>query len=165
MTMQEAGERAEQMLDKTFTAIRPGVQAMPGPSDDSICADFKNDSTGMGSVTRRRSVVTIVSAERRGSFLGIVERHWKESGYQITSVREHKEMPAIYAAGPGDFRVSLSFGYQGQAFFSVTSPCVTESEVTEPPRPPIPPEARAAEGMPYLHSEFWSARTPVAPGK
>ncbi|WP_256104068.1 hypothetical protein [Streptomyces sp. ODS05-4] len=110
-----------------------------------------------------RFVVTIVSAERRGAFLGVVEHHWKSAHYKITSVRDNKEAPAIYASGPGDFRLSLAFGDKGQAFLTVASPCVTESDVTEPPRAPIPPEARAADGFPYLHSGFWSARTPVAP--
>ncbi|RNL71188.1 hypothetical protein EBF04_09225 [Streptomyces sp. I6] len=161
MNMQEAGERAEQMLDGIFGAIKPSVETERGPSSDSICTDFKNDSTGTGSITRRRYVMTIISDERRGSFLGVVERRWTKDGYKITSVREDKEMPAIFATSPEGFRVSLQVGYKGQAVISVTSPCVTESAVTEPPREPIDPGSPAAEGLPYVRSDFWSAETPA----
>ncbi|MGW7360807.1 hypothetical protein ACWGI0_30335 [Streptomyces sp. NPDC054802] len=160
MNMQEAGDRAEQLLDGIFAAIRPSVETQRGPSNDSICTDFKDDATGTGSVTRRRHVLTIISDERRGSFLGVVERKWKKDGYEITGVREHKEKPAIFASAPEGFRVSLEFGFKGQAHFTVTSPCVTESEVTEPPREPLDPDSPASKGLPYIHSDFWSARTP-----
>ncbi|MEU6059850.1 hypothetical protein [Streptomyces sp. NPDC047097] len=159
--MQEAGVRAEKMLDDTLAAVRPAVTALHAASGDIICTDFKNVGTGAGSVTRERAVVTIISAERRGNFLGVVERHWRASGYRITSVREDKEMPAVFATSPEHFQISLEFGAKGQAHLGVTSPCVTKSEIVEPSREPLPPEARAAEGMPYLHSGFWSARTPV----
>ncbi|WP_249401195.1 hypothetical protein [Streptomyces sp. PKU-MA01144] len=161
MNMQEAGEWAERILDGTFGAIKPSVEVQRGPSSDPICTDFKNDSTGTGQVTRRRYVMTIISDERRGSFLGVVERHWKKDGYVITTVRKHKENPAIFATSPEGFQVVLEFGYRGQASVDVTSPCVTESEVTEPPRQPIDPGSPAAEGFPYIRSDFWSAETPA----
>ncbi|MFD0393540.1 hypothetical protein ACFQ3Z_17920 [Streptomyces nogalater] len=81
------------MLDAMVKVIHPPVEAAPGPSSEAICPDFKNDSTGTGQVTRRRYVMTIISSERRGNFLGVVERYWKKLGYTITSVRDHKEMP------------------------------------------------------------------------
>lgn len=161
MNMQEAGDQAEQMLDRIFGAIKPSVETQRGPSSDSICPDFKNDSTGTGSIIRRRHVMTIISDERRGSFLGVVQRHWQKDGYEITAVRKDKENPAIFATGPEGFRFSLEFGYKGQAHFSVASPCVTESEVTEPPREPLDPSSPAAEGFPYIRSDFWSAETPA----
>ncbi|MFG3474318.1 hypothetical protein ACGF3K_03480 [Streptomyces sp. NPDC047980] len=161
MNMQEAGDRAEQILDGIFGAVKPSVETERGPSSDSICTDFKNDSTGTGSITRRRYVMTIISDERRGNFLGIVERKWKKDGYEITSVRKHKENPAIFATTPEGFRVVLEFGYKGQASIDVTSPCVTESEVTEAPREPLDPSSPAADGFPYIRSDFWSAKTPA----
>ncbi|MBL1080552.1 hypothetical protein JK359_00935 [Streptomyces actinomycinicus] len=161
MNMQEAGDHAEGMLDAFIGAVHPSVEAAPGPSNASMCPDFKNDSTGTGTVTRRRSVMTVISSERRGSFLGIIERHWKKHGYTITSVRNNKEAPAVYATAPDGFRVSLEFGYAGQAFFDVVSPCVTESKVTEPSRKPLDPRALKSGGLPYLHSDFWSGRTPA----
>ncbi|GBP99953.1 hypothetical protein SSP531S_13570 [Streptomyces spongiicola] len=161
MNMQEAGEQAERILDATFGAVKPRVEVQRGPSSDPICTDFKNDSTGTGQVTRRRYVMTIISDERRGSFLGVVERHWNKNGYEITTVRKHKENPAIFATSPEGFQVVLEFGYRGQASVDVTSPCVTESAVTEPPREPLDPGSPAAKGLPYVRSDFWSAETPA----
>jgi hypothetical protein len=86
MNMQEAADHAEGIIDAILKAINPSVEVMRGPSSDSSCTDFKNDGTGTGSVTRRRYVMTIISDERRGSFLGVVERYWKKHGYKITSV-------------------------------------------------------------------------------
>ncbi|WP_318203442.1 hypothetical protein [Streptomyces sp. SCL15-4] len=162
MDMQEAGVHAEEMLDAIIKVIHPSVEAVPGPSNAAACPDAKNDSTGTGQVTRRRYVVTIISSERRGNFLGVVERYWKKLGYTITSVRNHKEMPAIFATAPNGFRVSLEFGYAGQASFDVVSPCVAESKVTEPSRKPLDPRAVKSNGLPYVHSDFWSRNAPVS---
>ncbi|MFC8918973.1 hypothetical protein ACFT5C_24735 [Streptomyces sp. NPDC057116] len=161
VNMQQAGELAEKILDDTLAAIRPGVETQRGPSSDPICTDFKNDGTGTGQVSRRRHVMTVISAERRGSFIGIVERHWKKEGYEITDVVPNKEMPGVFARTPEGFQLSVNFGYKGQAFFSVSSPCVTESKVTEPPRKPLDPDSPEAKGLPYIKSPFWSAETPV----
>ena len=162
MNMQEAADSAEGIIDATLKAINPSVEVMRGPSSESTCTDFKNDGTGTGSVSRRRYVMTIISAERRGSFLGVVERFWKKEGYNITSVRNSADMPAISATAPDGFEVSLEFGYKGQAGFHVTSPCVAESKVTEAPRKPLDPDSPEAKGLPYIHSAFWSARTPTS---
>jgi hypothetical protein len=160
VNMQEAADRAEQILDGTLAGVEPGVEAVRGPSSDSVCTDFRGDGTRTGTVTRRRYVMTIISEERRGSFLGVIERRWKKDGYEITSVRENKEMPAVFASTPEGFRVGLEIGYKGQASFSVTSPCATESRVTEPPREPVDPDSPAGKGLPYVRSDFWSAGTP-----
>lgn len=158
MNMQEAADHAEGIIDATLKAINPSVEVMRGPSSDSSCTDFKNDGTGTGSVSRRRYVMTIISPERRGGFLGVVERFWKKEGYRITSVRNSADMPAIFASAPDGFEISLEFGYKGQAGFHVTSPCVAESKVTEPPRKPLNPTSPESKGLPYLHSDFWSTR-------
>ncbi|MBD0422997.1 hypothetical protein H0H10_28235 [Streptomyces sp. TRM S81-3] len=162
MNLQEAADRAEQILDGTLAGIKPEVEAARGPSSDSVCTDRKNDGVGTKTVTRRRYVMTIISEDRRGNFLGVIERQWKRNGYEITSVRRNKEMPAIFASTPEGFRVSLEIGYKGQASFVVTSPCATESEVTEAPREPIDPDSPAGKGLPYAHSDFWSADTPLS---
>ncbi|WP_231626964.1 hypothetical protein [Streptomyces apocyni] len=160
VNMQQAGDQAEKILGDTLAAIKPGVETQPGPSSDPICTDFKNDATGTGQVTRRRYVMTVISAERRGNFMGVVERYWKKEGYEITAVRPNKERPAVFARTPEGFQATAKIGREGQAFFSVMSPCVTESEVTEPEREPLAPDSPAAKGLPYIRSPFWSANTP-----
>lgn len=120
------------------------------------------DHGGKGAVLRRIAVLTVISDERRGNFLGVVERYWKNRGYEVTSVNKDKKLPAIYVETPKGFSLSLSFGYKGQAFFEAASPCADESEVAPPKangngtdysgeKPPLPNQ----------HSDFWSARTPV----
>ncbi|MGW3400587.1 hypothetical protein [Streptomyces zhihengii] len=161
MNMQQAGEQAEELLDGTLAAVSPAVKALRGPSNDPICTDFKNDATGTGQVSRSRYVMTIVSAERRGNFMGVIERHWKNEGYEITAVRPHKEKPAIFARTPEGFEITVKIGREGQVIFNISSPCVTESEVTEPSTPPLTPGSPEAKGLPYIESPFWSANTPV----
>lgn len=161
VNMQQAADRAEKILDETLAAIKPGVETKQGPSSEPICTDFKNDATGTAQVLRGRNVLTVISAERRGSFIGVVERHWKKAGYEITAVRPHKERPAVFARTPDGFQITVKIGHKGQAFFNIASPCVTESEVTEPPRKPLDPNSPEAKGMPYIKSPFWSANTPV----
>ncbi|PZT68811.1 hypothetical protein DN402_14495 [Streptomyces sp. SW4] len=68
--LREAADRAEQILDGTLAGIEPGVAAVRGPSSDASCTDVKNDGTGARTVTRRRYVMTVISEERRRSFLG-----------------------------------------------------------------------------------------------
>ncbi|MFF8645544.1 hypothetical protein [Streptomyces sp. NPDC015345] len=162
MDMQEAADRADEILDTTMEAIKPSVKWDRNAPRSGPCADFKNDSTGRGDVKQSRYVLTIISPERRGSFIGVVERHWKKNGYKITSVRDSKDMPAIFASTPDGFGLALKIGYKGQAFFDVSSPCVTESKVDDPTTETLDPDDPASKGLPYLHSDFWSAATPAS---
>ncbi|MFB6628784.1 hypothetical protein ACFCWY_02730 [Streptomyces sp. NPDC056362] len=151
MNMQEAAERADAMLDATLGAVVPEVQ-------------WAHDTTTSGSctVTRRRAVTTVVSAQRRGSFLGVIERFWKKSGYEITGVNRSQDAPAIFARTPEDFRLSVEVAYKGQAFFDVTTPCVEKSDVAEPasePSGPAYPYGRIP--TPHVRSDFWSATAPA----
>ncbi|HEX5566461.1 MAG TPA: hypothetical protein VFY14_05930 [Streptomyces sp.] len=162
MTMREAAEHADRITSSTMDAVKPPVEWAHHVFSESACTDFKGDLTGTGTVTRRAAVLTVISKERLGNFLGVVERHWKRSGYGITSVRNHRDNPAIFAATPGDFRMSLEVGYEGQVFLDVTTPCMTESGVPPPgPRPGGPEYTGEEPPPPDRNSAFWSARTPV----
>src|SRR5690606_39447870 len=44
VNMQEAADRAEQILDNTFAGIKPTVEATRGPSTEAICPDIKGDA-------------------------------------------------------------------------------------------------------------------------
>ncbi|MCP9957176.1 hypothetical protein [Streptomyces sudanensis] len=154
LDMQQAAERADAMLDATFEAIVPEVE-------------WTHDTTTAGScdVVRRRTVLTVISDTRRGGFLGLVERNWKAKGYRITAVRPHKESPAVYAVSPDGFGIRLLFGYEGQAFFQVATPCVQESKVAESKTPPNGPTYLPGQEIPApnVRSPFWSAGTPAPP--
>ncbi|MEV2247660.1 hypothetical protein [Streptomyces sp. NPDC049970] len=151
MNMQEAAEYSDSVLDATLRSVKPEVQ-------------WAHDDTTSGTcdLSRRRTVMTIISDERRGNFLGLVESSWKQSGYKITSVNENRESPAIFARTPEGFGVSLIIGFKGQAFFEVATPCVEKSEVAEPTAKPNGPAYEGVEiPRPNVRSDFWSADTPV----
>lgn len=151
MDMQGAADHADGIMDSTLKGIEPEVQWTHGIT-----------TTGSCDVTRRRTVMTVVSAARRGSFLGLVERIWRNRDYRIKGVNNDVDSPAIYAQTRDGFGVTLIIGGEGQAFFEVDSPCVMESEVAESTTPPNGP---AYEGVyplprPNVRSDFWSAGAP-----
>lgn len=148
MNMQEAAERSDAMLDAVLKEINPEVQWAHGPT-----------TTGSCDVTRRRTVMTIVSAERRQNFLDQVEKFWRGNDYRIKAKNNDKEFPAVYAQTKAGFGISVSFRGKGQAFFEADSPCVKESKVADPASKPNGP---AYEGVyplprPNVHSDYWSA--------
>ncbi|MFJ7086381.1 hypothetical protein ACIQU8_24505 [Streptomyces griseus] len=152
MDMQGAAERGDAMFYATVGAIRPDIEWV-----------HRATTTGSCDVSRYWTVMTVVSEQRRGNFLGVVERFWKTSGYRIKTVNPSKELPTIIATSPDGFGIRVSFGYKGQGFFEVTSPCVDKSKVAPPTKVA---NGRTYEGeipTPNVRSDFWSAEAP-APG-
>ncbi|MFJ6612756.1 hypothetical protein ACIQPT_21045 [Streptomyces sp. NPDC091289] len=150
MDMQGAAERADRMFYATVGAIKPEVDWV-----------HRATTTGSCDVTRYWTVMTVISEQRRGNLLGVVERSWKASGYRIKTVNPSKDMPAIYATSPDGFGIRVRFGYKGQGFVQVTSPCVDESKVAPPTKTA---NGRTYEGeipTPNVRSDFWSAESPV----
>ncbi|MFJ8847407.1 hypothetical protein ACIRFF_31430 [Streptomyces cyaneofuscatus] len=151
MDMRDAAERADEMLDKVLAEIEPSVRWVHGPT-----------TTGSCTVTRRRTVMTVVSAQRRGNFLGVVDRFWRKSGYRVTAINSHVDAPAIYVKTQDGFQVSLTVADEGQVHFDVDSPCVRRSEVSNPASAAtafLDPEAEVIP-RPNIHSDFWSAEAP-----
>lgn len=150
MDMQGAAEQADRMFYATVGAIKPEVEWT-----------YRATTVGSCDVTRYWAVMTVISEQRLGNFLGVIERFWKSSDYRIKTVNPSKTMPAIYARSPEGFDIRVKVGYKGQAFFQVTSPCVGESKVTVPKRAA---NGRTYEGKiptPDVRSAFWSAEAPV----
>ncbi|MEU5286412.1 hypothetical protein AB0G97_20710 [Streptomyces sp. NPDC020755] len=103
--------------------------------------------------------MTVVSAERRGSLLGVVDRFWRRNGYRMTAINNDVEFPAIYAKTQDGFQVTLIVADKGQVHFDVDSPCVRRSEVADSTSRAtafLDPEARLIP-RPNIHSDFWSA--------
>ncbi|SCK28566.1 hypothetical protein YW7DRAFT_02232 [Streptomyces sp. AmelKG-E11A] len=148
MNMQEAADRADALLDLTFKAIQPPVQWAHGDT-----------TTGSCDLSRRRVVMTVISEQMRGSFLGVVERAWEKADVRITNVNKNKEFPALYAKTADGFGLRLSIAGEGQAFFEVATPCVEESEVAEPTAEPNGPSYKDVDPIPRpnVRSPFWSA--------
>ncbi|MFC9948290.1 hypothetical protein [Streptomyces pratensis] len=150
MNMQEAADRADDILEATFSSIKPAVEWVHGESTEGGC-----------DVSRRRAVLTVISEQRRGNFLGVVERSWKEAGYRQIGVNASTESPATYFETADGFRVRLLIGGGGQAFFEVATPCVAKSHVA-PPSASVGRASRAGEPIPRpdIRSPFWSAGAP-----
>lgn len=150
MNLQEAADRADKILDGTFAAIKPPVQwthlySMPGD-----CY-----------VDRDRSVMTIISTERRGSFLGVIERYWKAKGYKLVSTSPNGLL-ANFMTQDG-FQLEVLIAPNGQAHLGVTTPCVEKSDVTQPTSKPNGPDYSKQElPAPNVKSTFWSSDEPLS---
>ncbi|MEU5328951.1 hypothetical protein [Streptomyces parvus] len=103
--------------------------------------------------------MTIVSAQRRGSLLGVVDRFWRKSNYRMKVINNDVDVPAIYASTSDGFQVALIVADEGQVHFDVDSPCVRHSEVARSASPATASLDPDAEFIPRpdIHSDFWSA--------
>ncbi|MFJ2897928.1 hypothetical protein ACIO87_23930 [Streptomyces sp. NPDC087218] len=146
--MQEAAETSDGMLDAVLKKIDPEVQWAHGPTTKGSC-----------DVTRRRTVMTIVSADRRQDFLDQVEKFWRESGYRIKAKNVDETFPAVYAQTDTGFGISVSVRAKGQVFFEADTPCVKESKVAEPKSEPNGPAYKGVYPLPSpnVRSDHWSA--------
>ncbi|MEU8562098.1 hypothetical protein AB0C45_11490 [Streptomyces cyaneofuscatus] len=147
MDMQEAAERSDAMLDAVLKAVDPDLQWAHGPTTTRACG-----------VTRRRAVMTVVSADRRQTFLDRAEAFWRKSDYRIKAVNKDEVFPAVYAVTEAGFGVSVSFRGKGQAFLEADSPCVKESKVAPPTAEPNGPSYEGVYPLPrpQVRSGFWS---------
>ncbi|MFB6618640.1 hypothetical protein ACIGFK_29610 [Streptomyces sp. NPDC085524] len=152
MTMQQAAERADAILDATFAAVRPPV-----------CWTHRDSQAGTHGTDRRRAVTTIIAEERLGGFLGLVERHWTGRGYALrTTSRDGR---AAYFATPDGFQLSVVVGWKGQPHFRVTTPPAEPSAVAPPTTPPQGPDRRHEEvPEPDQFDPFWSVAEPPQAG-
>ncbi|WP_037858423.1 hypothetical protein VM636_11905 [Streptomyces sp. SCSIO 75703] len=145
MNLQEAADRADGILDEAFAAITPPVQWTHRYSMPGDCY-----------VDRDRAVMTIISAERRGSFLGVLERHWKGKGYRLVATSPNG-LAAHFTTEDG-FQLEVLVAPNGQAHLSVTTPCVEKSEVAQPTSSPSGPDYAERElPAPNVKSTFWSS--------
>ncbi|MFI6686204.1 hypothetical protein [Streptomyces sp. NPDC050485] len=167
MNMQQVADRADTILQETVAGISPGLRWVHDAPGQSGCTDWKNADAGTGYVNRGLMIMTIVSPERRGSLLGVVERGWKARGFTMTNTRSDSEFPAMFASTPDGFRVEVAVGGEGQFRFGVTTPCAHSSPVRNPTTPSnVDTSTPAYEGgkplpRPYIHDDFWSATTPT----
>ncbi|MFB6816625.1 hypothetical protein ACFCV8_19000 [Streptomyces sp. NPDC056347] len=147
MDMQEAADRADGMLDDVLKKIDPEVEWAHGPTTRGSC-----------DVTRRRTVMTVVSAERRQDFLDQVEQAWRASDFRIRAKNKDTEFPAVYAVTKDGFGLSVSVRAKGQVFFEADTPCVKESKVAESSSVPNGPAYKGVYPLPSpnVRSDHWS---------
>ncbi|GAA0580460.1 hypothetical protein [Streptomyces crystallinus] len=157
MNMQQAGEGSENILDATLAAIQPPVKWSYGAPMQEACSTDLNEPMGRTTVTRSRNILTIISPDRRGSLLGVVQRHWESAGFKVTSVRDDESMPWVRATRDDGFSVSLQVGSVGNVFLSASFACAEDAEMTYPSGTPGKPGGpRTEELKPRERSEFWS---------
>ncbi|MFF2330733.1 MULTISPECIES: hypothetical protein [unclassified Streptomyces] len=162
MDMQHAGQRSEAILDGTLAAIRPPVKWAYGAPAEAACSTGLNEATETTTVTRSRNILTVVSEQRRGNLLGLVQRYWEQQGFKVVSVNSDKDMPRIRARHADGFTVSLEVGSIGNVSISAGLSCAGNSVMTYPTGTPGHPGGPKTEELrPQEHSAFWSSTEPV----
>ncbi|MGW0672037.1 hypothetical protein [Streptomyces sp. NPDC002746] len=158
MDMQQAGQRAEVILDGTMAAIHPSVKWVHGTPMEQPCSTGLNRPTGTTTVVRSRNILTVVSEQRRGELLEQVRRYWKQQRAQDFSVKSDKNMPWIRATTADGFTLSLQVGSIGNVFVNAGLSCVEDSDTTYPAGTPGRPGGSKKEELtPRGHSDFWSS--------
>ncbi|WP_371629367.1 hypothetical protein OG892_14455 [Streptomyces sp. NBC_00341] len=159
--MQQAGQRAEVILDGTMAAIHPSVKWVHGTPAESACSTGLNRPTGTTTVFRSRNILTVVSKERRGELLEQVRRYWKQQGARDFSVFSDKDVPRIRARTTDGLAVILQVGSIGNVSVEAGLSCVEDSAMTYPTGTPGQPGgSKKEELMPREHSDFWSSGGP-----
>ncbi|WCD87909.1 hypothetical protein KPP03845_104310 [Streptomyces xanthophaeus] len=166
MTMQQGATRADGILQETLAAVKPELHWNHGPSSDAGCTKgVAGAATGTGSAKRKIIILTVVSEQRRGALLGVIERDWKGRGYTITNVRASKDVPAIYAETPDGYILTAKVGGEGQFFLEAATPCLADHPVQDPTTKPNTPTRNGPyPPRPDVQDEFWSATTPLPSG-
>ncbi|MFJ3974953.1 hypothetical protein [Streptomyces sp. NPDC090021] len=163
MNMQQGAERADAILQETLGAVRPELKWNHGPGGSAGCTKgVAGAATGTGAAKRSITILTVVSEQRRGALIGVIERDWKSRGYKITGVRQAAEAPAVYASTPDGYSLSVEVAGEGQFFLDAATPCLTDSSVMDPMAQPNT-HVRTTEfpQRPDEQDAFWSAATPV----
>lgn len=161
MDMQQAGQRSEAILDGTLAAIRPPVKWAYGAPAEAACSTGLNEPTDTTTVNRSRNILTVISEQRRGNLLGLVQRYWEGQGFRIVSVNSDKDMPRIRATNADGFTVSLDVGSIGNVSVSAGLSCAVNSAMTYPKGTPGQPGGPKKEELrPREHSDFWSSGEP-----
>ncbi|WP_329025720.1 hypothetical protein [Streptomyces sp. NBC_01423] len=156
--MQHAGQRAEKILDDTMQAIQPPVKWVRGVAMESACSTGLNEPTGTTTVMRGRKILTVISGNRRGELLAMIQRHWERQGFRNFDVDHDEKMPQIRATAADGLTVILDVGNIGNVYIDAGYGCVRDSEMTYPKGTPGHPGGpEEPERIPHEHSPYWSA--------
>ncbi|MFD9520567.1 hypothetical protein [Streptomyces sp. NPDC059979] len=166
MQIQQGAERADAILQETLAAVSPELKWNHGPGGSAGCTKgVAGAATGTGASDRIIGILTIVSEQRRGALLGVIEREWTSRGYKITTVNDSPTVPAIHAGTPDGYSLTVKVAGKGQFFLTAATPCLTDSDVQAPTAQPNTPQRGGVfPPRPDVQDEFWSATTPVPSG-
>ncbi|WLQ34084.1 hypothetical protein P8A18_11805 [Streptomyces castrisilvae] len=161
MDMQQAGQRAEAILDGTMAAIQPPVEWVRGSTSESPCSTGLNEPTGTTTVMRGRNILTVISEHRRGELLEMVQRYWEDQGFRDFDIDHDKKMPQIRATAADGLTVILDVGNIGNVYIHAGFGCAQDSEMTYPEGTPGRPGGpKKVERIPREHSPYWSVTGP-----
>ncbi|MYQ76719.1 hypothetical protein GTW64_06345 [Streptomyces sp. SID4923] len=161
MDMQQAGERAEEILDGTVAAIQPPVKWERDNPSQLACDNGLNRPIGATSVYRGRTILTVVSARRRGELLEMVRRYWKQQGFGDFEIDSDSHMPQIRATSADGLVAILDVGDIGNVYFTAGFSCAKDSEMTYPSDTPgLPWGVTKTDGLPRKYSAHWSETAP-----
>ncbi len=145
----EAGIRT--VLERTYGAILPSVSR----NDNAPLMNPVYGSTlrqvPVARLLGYSDVTTMVSAGRRGSLLGVIERAWLSFGYVIDEVNGDFAMPSMDVRTPEGFTVQLQVGAPGNVYFTVSSPLIGRPEDPYAYSGPLEPTR-----LPDVDDPFWS---------
>ncbi|MYQ76720.1 MULTISPECIES: hypothetical protein [unclassified Streptomyces] len=157
MGMQQAGQRAEEILDDTMEAIQPPVKWVRGSTFESPCSTGLNEPTGTTTVVRSRNILTVVSERRRDELLKMVQRHWEKLGAKDFDIHSDEKMPRIRATTADGLAVTLDVGYVSNVYIRAGFGCAQDSAMTYPKGTPGQPGGPdEPERIPREHSSYWS---------
>ncbi|NEC69070.1 hypothetical protein [Streptomyces sp. SID9727] len=158
MDMQQAGQRAEEILDATMAAIQPPVKWVRGATMESTCSTGLNEPTGTTTVMRGRNILTVISKHRRGELLAMIQQYWERQGFRDFDVHHDEKMPQIRATAADGLTVLLNVGNIGNVYIDAGYGCARDSEMTYPKGTPGQPGGpEEPERIPREHSSYWSA--------
>ncbi|MEU7600447.1 hypothetical protein [Streptomyces sp. NPDC041003] len=165
LQIQQGAERADAILQETLAAVRPELKWNHGPGGSAGCTKgVAGAATGTGASDRIIGIMTVVSEQRRGALLGVIERDWKSRGYKITNVNESQTVPAIHASTPDGYSLTVKVAGKGQFFLTAATPCLTDSDVQAPTTQPNTPQRSGVfPQRPDVQDDFWSATTTPPP--
>ncbi|GAA2998425.1 hypothetical protein JCM13580A_41610 [Streptomyces drozdowiczii] len=158
MDMQQAGERAEEILDGLMAAIQPSVKWARGLTGETACDKGFSEQTGTTSITRSRNVLTVVSRQRRGELFKMIRGHWEQQGFREFDIDSREDMPRTRAKSPDGLVVILSAGSTGNISVTAGFACARDSPMSYPKGTPSHPGGPVkSERIPREHSPYWSA--------
>ncbi|MFG2532692.1 hypothetical protein [Streptomyces sp. NPDC048516] len=158
MDTSQASRRLNELLDSTFASVKPALKWRDGDTEVLQVNDsVSNQPNGKATVSKTRYLRTKVSKKRLGGLMGVIERHWKASGYKITNI--NPKVPSFVGLTSDGFSIRFSVGRPGNVYFDAASPSVEDPGFsgTLKEGDKFPPDSDGDPNiMPDVHDPFWS---------
>ncbi|MFI6447357.1 hypothetical protein [Kitasatospora sp. NPDC050543] len=158
MEASTARDEINTLLDDTFGAITPALKWRDTTFTLKPKQTADNKDRDVAIANKDRQVLTRLSKEKVGSLLGLVERHWKQRGYEVESV--NPKDPSIQVRTSKGYELRLVVG--GEENIATFSSSVGDVKYHGEPYPfgPGDPAPTNSAGQPdyglTYDDPFWS---------